>query len=155
MADARPSGTLAFLFSDIEGSTRLEQALGTSRYTPLLQRHRELLRAAFARHAGTEEGTEGDSFFVVFPSAGDAIAAAVEGQRALGAESWPADGQVRVRMGLHAGEATRAGGSLVGLDINRAARIEAAANGGQIIVSDTIRSLTATGLPDGVSLRSL
>jgi predicted ATPase/class 3 adenylate cyclase len=155
MADGKPSGTLAFLFSDIEGSTRLEQSLGTSRYTPLLQRHRELLRAAFTGHAGTEEGTEGDSFFVVFPSAGDAIAAAVDGQRSLGAESWPVDGQIRVRMGLHAGVASRAGGSLVGLDINRAARIAAAANGGQVVVSDAIRSLTGAGLPDGVSLLSL
>jgi predicted ATPase/class 3 adenylate cyclase len=155
MADRQPTGTLAFLFSDIEGSTRLEQALGTLRYTPLLQRHRELLRAAFAAHAGTEEGTEGDSFFVVFPSAREAIAAAVEGQRGLGTETWPAGGEIRVRMGLHAGEATRAGGSLVGLDINRAARIAAAANGGQVVVSDAIRGLTGAGLPDGVSLRSL
>ena len=155
MTDGKPTGTLAFLFSDIEGSTRLEQALGTDRYTPLLQRHRELLRSAFRAHAGTEEGTEGDSFFVVFPSARDAVAAAVEGQRALGAEAWPADGEIRVRMGLHAGEAARAGGSLVGLDINRAARIAAAANGGQVVVSDAIRGLTGTGLPDGVSLRSL
>jgi predicted ATPase/class 3 adenylate cyclase len=155
MADGEPPGTLAFLFSDIEGSTRLEQALGTAAYSPILQRHRELLRAAFGAHAGTEEGTEGDSFFVVFPSARDAIAAAVDGQRALGAEAWPADAEIRVRMGLHAGEATRAGGSLVGLDINRAARIAAAANGGQIVVSDAIRGLTSASLPDGVSLRSL
>jgi predicted ATPase/class 3 adenylate cyclase len=155
MVDAKPPATLTFLFSDIEGSTRLEQALGTAAYSPILQRHRELLRAAFAAHAGTEEGTEGDSFFVVFPSARDAIAAAVDGQRALGAEAWPPDAEIRVRMGLHAGEATRAGGSLVGLDINRAARIAAAANGGQIVVSDAIRGLTSAGLPDGVSLRSL
>ena len=155
MTGSLPAGTLAFLFSDIEGSTRLEQALGTARYTPLLQRHRKLLRAAFAAHAGTEEGTEGDSFFVVFPSARDAIAAAVEGQRALGAEAWPADGEIRVRMGLHAGEATRSGGSLIGLDINRAARIAAAANGGQVVVSDVVRGLTGAGLPEGVSLRSL
>ena len=155
MADGQPSGTLAFLFSDIEGSTRLEQRLGTDRYTPILQRHRELLRAAFAANDGTEEGTEGDSFFVVFPSARAAVAAAVEAQRALGSEAWPTDGEIRVRMGLHAGEATRAGGSLVGLDINRAARIAAAANGGQVVVSDAIRGLTGAGLPDGVSLRSL
>ncbi len=146
MIDGKPSGTLAFLFSDIEGSTRLEQSLGTARYTPILQRHRELLRAAFAANGGTEEGTEGDSFFVVFPSARDAIAAAVEGQRALGAEAWPPDGEIRVRMGLNAGEAARAGGSLVGLEINRAARIAAVANGGQIVVSDAVRGrLGATG----------
>jgi predicted ATPase/class 3 adenylate cyclase len=150
-----PAGTLTFLFSDIEGSTRLEQTLGTAAYTRVLERHRELLRAAFAAHGGAEEGTEGDSFFVVFGSAGDAIGAAVEGQRALAREPWPEDGEVRVRIGLHAGEAARSGGSLVGLDINRAARIAAAANGGQVVVSDAIRSLSEASLPDGVSLRSL
>jgi predicted ATPase/class 3 adenylate cyclase len=155
MTDGKPSGTLAFLFSDIEGSTRLEQTLGTARYTPILQRHRELLRVAFAAHGGSEEGTEGDSFFVVFPTAVDAIGAAVDAQRALGAETWPDGAEIRVRMGIHAGEAARAGGSLVGLDINRAARITAAANGGQVVVSDAIRSLTGAGLPDGVTLRSL
>jgi len=153
--DDRTSGTRTFLFSDIEGSTRLEQRLGTAAYTPLLERHRALLRAAFGAHGGEEEGTEGDSFFVVFGSARDALAAAIDGQRALAAEGWPAGAEVRVRMGLHAGEATRAGGSLVGLDINRAARIAAAANGGQIVVSDAVRSLAGADLPEGVSLRSL
>ena len=153
--DEGATRTQAFLFSDIEGSTRLEQDLGTAAYTPLLERHRALLRAAFEANGGTEEGTEGDSFFVVFGSARDALAAAVAGQRALGVEPWPPDAAIRVRMGLHAGEATRAGGSLVGLDINRAARIAAAANGGQIVVSETLRSLAGASLPDGVTLRSL
>jgi len=150
-----PVGTLTFLFTDIEGSTRLEQALGTTAYAPLRERHRAVLRAAFGAHGGTEEGTEGDSFFVVFPSARDAVAAAVEAQRALVAEPWPDGREIRVRMGMHAGDATRSGGSLVGLDINRAARIAAAANGGQIVVSETIRNLAGPGLPDDVSLRSL
>ena len=150
-----PAGILTFLFSDIEGSTRLEQTLGTAAYTGVLERHRKLLRAAFAAHGGAEEGTEGDSFFVVFGTAGDAIAAAVQGQRALAGEPWPADSEVRVRIGLHAGEAIRSGGSLVGLDINRAARIAAAANGGQVVVSDAIRTLAAAGLPNDVTLRSL
>jgi predicted ATPase/class 3 adenylate cyclase len=155
-ASATPAGgTLTFLFSDIEGSTRLEQALGTAGYATVLERHRELLRAAFAAHGGTEQGTEGDSFFVVFSSAGAALAAAVEAQRALGAERWPPDTEIRVRMGLNAGEATRTGGSLVGLAINRAARIAAAGHGGQIVVSDAVRSLVGADLPDGVALRGL
>ncbi len=161
MIDPDPSvggvaaGTLTFLFSDIEGSTRIEQAIGTSAYAAVLERHRELLRAAFSTHGGVEQGTEGDSFFVVFGSAREALAAAVDGQRALQAEAWPADGDVRVRMGLHAGEATGSGGTLVGLDINRAARIAAAGHGGQIVVSDTVRSLVGAGVPDGVGLRAL
>jgi predicted ATPase/class 3 adenylate cyclase len=150
-----PAGTLTFLFSDIEGSTRLEQALGTAAYTAILQRHRELLRGAFAAHAGVEQGTEGDSFFVVFGSAREALAAAVDGQRALQSESWPEGGEIRARMGLHAGEAAVAGGSLVGLAINRAARIAAAGHGSQIVVSDTVRSLVGSELPAGVALRAL
>jgi len=150
-----PAGTLTFLFSDIEGSTRLEQALGTAAYATVLERHRELLRAAFGAHGGLEQGTEGDSFFVVFSSAGAALVAAVEGQRALGAESWPPDAEIRVRMGLNAGEATKTGGSLVGVAINRAARIAAAGHGGQIVVSEAVRGLIGADLPDGVILRGL
>jgi predicted ATPase/class 3 adenylate cyclase len=148
-------GTRTFLFTDIEGSTRLEQDVGTARYAELRERHRSILRSAFAAHGGDEQGTEGDSFFVVFGSAREAILAAVEAQRALIAEPWPGGAGVRVRMGLHAGEATLAGGSLVGLDINRAARIAAAANGGQIVVSETIRGLLGPEPPEGVTLRAL
>ena len=150
-----PAATLTFLFSDIEGSTRLEQELGTAAYAAVLERHRELLRTAFANHDGTEQGTEGDSFFVVFSSAGAALAAAVEAQRALAAEPWPADAEIRVRMGLNAGEATHAAGGLVGLAINRAARIAAVGHGGQVVVSEAVRSLVGPDLPDGVALRSL
>ncbi len=146
---------MTFLFTDIEGSTRLEEAVGTERYGALRERHRALLRAAFEAHGGLEQGTEGDSFFVVFPSAREAVAAAVDAQRALGAESWPNDEPVRVRMGLHSGEASLAGGSLVGLDINRANRISAAAHGGQILASDATRALVTAGLPAGVTLRDL
>src|SRR5262245_6784809 len=117
------AATLTFLFSDIEGSTRLEQAIGTARYAEVRERQRELLRASFAAHGGVEEGTEGDSFFVVFRGAADGVAAAVNGQQALAAEAWPDGIDVRVRMGLHAGEATRVGGAYVGIAINRAARI--------------------------------
>ncbi|HYL41601.1 MAG TPA: adenylate/guanylate cyclase domain-containing protein, partial [Candidatus Binatus sp.] len=153
--DAGSAGIRTFLFSDIEGSTRLEQEIGTARYAELRERHRALLRAAFGARGGIEQGTEGDSFFVVFPSALSAVVAAVDAQRAIVAEAWPADVTVRVRMGLHAGEVAVAGGSLVGLNINRAARIAASANGGQVVVSAAIRSLVEGSLPEGVSLRPL
>ena len=146
---------MTFLFTDIEGSTRLEQEVGTERYGGLRERHRVLLRTAFEAHGGLEQGTEGDSFFVVFPSARAAVAAAVDAQRALAAESWPSDEPVRVRMGLHSGEASLAGGSLVGLDINRANRISAAAHGGQILASDATRALVTATLPPGITLRDL
>jgi predicted ATPase/class 3 adenylate cyclase len=150
-----PVGTVTFLFSDIEGSTRLEEAVGTAAYAAIRERHRELLRAAFGAHDGQEQGTEGDSFFVVFGSAREAVAAAVEGTRALEAEPWPGEVMVRARIGLHTGEASMAGGSLIGLDVNRAARIAAAAHGGQILASETTRSLAEGSLPAGVSLRDL
>ncbi|MBI2763724.1 MAG: adenylate/guanylate cyclase domain-containing protein [Chloroflexi bacterium] len=148
-------GTRLFLFSDIEGSTRIEQALGTMAYAEIRERHRALLRAAFKAHGGHEEGTVGDSFFVVFPTAGGAIAAAVEAQRALAAENWPESGRIRVRMGINAGQATSAGGSLVGLAINRAARIASVAHGGQVLVSETARALASDTLPSDVTLTDL
>ena len=120
------TGALTFLFSDIEGSTRLLEALGSAAYTGVLERQAAILRAAFERHGGREENTEGDSFFVVFDSALDAVMAAVEGQLALTAEPWPPSAEVTVRMGLHAGEASTSAAGLVGLDVNRAARSRAA-----------------------------
>ncbi len=147
--------TATFLFSDIQGSTRLEQAIGTTRYGELRQRQRAIVRAAVAAHDGVEQGTEGDSFFVVFPSARQGLAAAVAAQRGLVAEPWPVDAPIRVRMGLNTGEAQLAGESLVGLDINRAARIASVANGGQIVASDATRVLAGASLPDGVTLRDL
>jgi predicted ATPase/class 3 adenylate cyclase len=152
---SEPTGTLTFLFTDIEGSTRLEIELGTAAYAELRERHRALLRAAFAAHDGREQTTEGDSFFVVFPSARAAVLAAVEGQRALAAADWPGGAEVRVRMGLHAGEASLAGGDLVGYDINRAARIAGAAHGGQIVVSDAVKALAGGLAADGIELRDL
>ncbi len=137
----RSDATLTFLFSDIEGSTRLEQQVGTTAYATLRERHRALLRAAFDACGGEEQGTEGDSFFVVFGTARAALTAAAAAQRAVGAEPWPVESPIRVRMGVHSGEARSAGGSLVGIDINRAARIAAAAHGGQVLVSDTTRAL--------------
>jgi predicted ATPase/class 3 adenylate cyclase len=161
-ADAVPTpgptvsaGTRTFLFSDIEGSTRLLDELGREAYTTVLERHAALMRAAIAAHDGHEEGTEGDSFFVVFDSAVEALTAAVEAQRALAAEPWPPGIEVNVRMGLHAGEASSSAAGLVGIDVNRAARIAAAAHGGQIVVSEAVRGLVSPGLDAGISLRGL
>ncbi|MET0772476.1 MAG: AAA family ATPase, partial [Candidatus Limnocylindrales bacterium] len=147
----RGAPTLTFLFTDIEGSTRLEQRLGTSRYAAVRERHRELLRDAFAAAGGTEQGTEGDSFFVTFPGARDAVSAAAAAQRALASEAWPDDGRVAVRMGIHSGEASLVGGSLVGIDINRAARIGASGHGGQVVVSAVTRALAGESPGEGLS----
>ena len=150
-----PTGTVTFLFTDIEGSTRLVQDLGHDVYSEVLERHNAILREAFAGHGGIERGTQGDSFLVLFPEAPAALEAALEAQRALRASTWPADAEVRVRMGLHAGLATLGGDDYVGLDVHRAARIAAAAHGGQVLVSDATRSLVEGHLPDGVDLLPL
>src|SRR6266540_1375909 len=140
-----PTGAVTFLFSDIEGSTRLLQALG-ERYAEVLTDHRRLLRAAFARHGGVEVDTQGDSFFVAFADSDEALAAAEESQRALAAHTWPDDTAPKVRMGLHTGEPLVADGHYVGIDVHRAARIGAAAHGGQVIVSErTTRLLGGDG----------
>ena len=153
-----PIGTVTFLFSDIEGSTRLAQELGTDRWREVLEAQRRIWRAAFEAHAGTEVSTEGDSFFAVFPSAVDAIAAAAAGQRAILAATWPVEAGpagLRVRVGLHTGEGRLGGDSYVGLDVHRGAQIAAAANRGQTLVSAPTRSLTEASLPDGVTLVDL
>ncbi|HET9520046.1 MAG TPA: adenylate/guanylate cyclase domain-containing protein, partial [Candidatus Limnocylindrales bacterium] len=101
---AKPTGTVTFLFTDIEGSTKLAQALRGDRWTAVLGRHRELIRSAIAGAGGHEEKTEGDGFLAIFERPTGAVAAAVEAQRTLAAEPWPDDASVRVRMGLHTGD---------------------------------------------------
>lgn len=132
---APPSGIVTFVFSDIEGSTRLLKRLGT-RYAGVLERHRVLLRTAWQAYGGYEVNTEGDSFFVAFSRTSDAVQACAEGERLLGAEPWPADGVVRVRMGVHCGLAAPHNGDYVALAVHQAARVIAAAHGGQILVSE-------------------
>ena len=107
------------------------------------------------RSGGVEMGTEGDSFFVVFSAAEDAVAAAVEAQRSLGAREWPEGEQVRVRMGIHTGSPRIHDDGYVGIDVHRAARIAAAAHGGQVVISDATAKLVARSLPAGVGLRDL
>jgi class 3 adenylate cyclase len=143
-----PTGTVTFLFSDIQGSTRLLHELGDG-YAAVLAQHRSVLRAAFAAHDGVEIGTEGDSFFVAFARASDAVAAATEGQRGLNG------GPVRVRMGLHTGEPTLTAEGYVGMVVHRAARIAAVAHGGQVLLSGAVAALVDDRLPDGVTLSDL
>ncbi|MEP7040425.1 MAG: adenylate/guanylate cyclase domain-containing protein [Chloroflexota bacterium] len=149
-----PTGTVTFVFTDVEGSTRIAQELGDA-WPPLLERHREIARAAWSKHQGVEIVTEGDSFFVVFPSAPQAIAAAVATQRGLAGEAWPAGTSIRVRIGMHTGEGVLSGGSYVGLDVHRAARIAAAGHGGQVLLSASTRALVEGTLPDRVALREM
>jgi predicted ATPase/class 3 adenylate cyclase len=137
----QPTGTVSLFFSDIEGSTRLLERLGRDRYAEALEQHRGLLRAAFGRHNGYEVDCEGDSFSVAFQSAAEAAEAAREAQRALAGAEWPDGCTLRVRMGLHSGEPLLAPPKYVGLDVHRAARIMAAAHGGQVLLSQTTRDL--------------
>jgi predicted ATPase/class 3 adenylate cyclase len=153
MADL-PRGTVTFLFTDIEGSTRLLTRL-RGRYADVLADHQRLLRAAFDEHDGHEVHTEGDAFFVAFARAGDAIAAAIAAQRALAFQAWPDGGDVRVRMGVHTGEAEVQMDDYVGLDVHRAARICSAGHGGQVLISSSTRELIADELAADVALRDL
>lgn len=125
-----PSGTVTFLFTDIEGSTSLLHELGAGDYAESLAQHRRLLREAFASHGGVEVDTQGDAFFIAFADAGEALAAAREAQRALEPEP------IRVRMGLHTGEPLLAEEGYVGVDVHKAARICSAGHGGQVLVSE-------------------
>jgi WD40 repeat protein/class 3 adenylate cyclase/energy-coupling factor transporter ATP-binding protein EcfA2 len=149
-----PSGTVTFLFTDIEGSTRLLRRLG-ERYVEVVGRHDRLVRAACAHHGGREITTQGDAFFVAFVRAGDAIAAAVRVQRALTAEHWPDGVSVRVRMGLHTGEPVIGGDNYVGLAVHRAARICAAGHGSQILLSTATRELLEDHPQPEISFRDL
>jgi predicted ATPase/class 3 adenylate cyclase len=149
-----PTGTVTFLFTDIEGSTRLVQVLD-DRYGELLADHCRIMREAIADGGGTELGTEGDSFFAVFPTPAGGLTATIAAQRAMAEHAWPAGAEVRVRMGLHTGEGKLGGENYLGLDVHRAARIAAAGHGGQIVLSDTTRALAGTDLPAGATIREL
>src|SRR5215471_16117420 len=151
---ALPTGTVTLLFTDIEGSTRLLQQLG-ERYASTLETCRSLLRGVFLEFDGHEVDTQGDAFFIAFARASDAVAAAVEAQRALTNHSWPDGVMVRVRMGLHTGEPLRSAEGYVGLDVHYAARIMSAGHGGQVLLSHTTRDLVEQTLPSGVSLWDL
>ena len=150
-----PSGTVTFLFSDIEGSTTLLKQLGDGGYAELLATHRRLVRETFAAYAGREIDTQGDAFFYSFSRARAAVAAAVDVQRAHAQSKWPADVSVRLRIGLHTGEPAIGDEGYTGLDVVRASRLAAIGRGGQVLLSDTTRAIVADDLPEGVRLRPM
>ncbi|MBN1485604.1 MAG: adenylate/guanylate cyclase domain-containing protein, partial [Chloroflexia bacterium] len=151
--DRQPTGTVTFLFTDIEGSTRLwEQYPEAMRIA--LARHDALLRQAIESHGGFVFKTIGDAFCAAFPTAPAALAAALAGQRALSAEGW-AETPIRVRMGLHTGIANARGGDYFGPVLNRVGRIVAAGHGGQILLSLATQELVRDQLPAGIALRDM
>ena len=149
-----PSGTVTFVFSDIEGSTALLKALG-DRYGDVLSAHRRLMRESFTDRGGVEIDTQGDAFFFAFPRAKDAVVAAVEAQRLHAAHDWTDGVTVRVRMGLHTGEPAVGSEGYLGIDVVRAARLCTVGQGGQVLLSETTRALVGGSLPDGVSVHKL
>ena len=154
IATGPSAGTTTLLFTDIEGSTKLLQQLG-DRYAIVLADHNRLVRAAFGAHGGVELDSAGDGLYYQFASARAAVAAAVDGQRALLGHEWPDGTTLRVRMGLHTGEPVLGEMGLVGIDVHRAARICNAGHGGQVLLSRTARDLAGRELPAGVSLLDL
>jgi class 3 adenylate cyclase len=154
MGNALPGGTVTFLFSDIEGSTRLLEQLG-DRYGDVDRDHRRILREQLSEAGGLEIDNQGDAFFFSFPRAKDAVAGAVAAQRRLEAHGWPDGVDVRIRMGLHTGEPTVGEEGYLGMDVVRAARICSAGHGGQILLSETTRALVGNNVPEGVSIRDL
>ena len=147
--------TLTFLFTDIEGSTALLQRVGDGVYAQVLAGHHALIRSALAAQGGREIDTQGDAFFAVFSSPRRCVAAAVQMQQAMEAHAWPCGERLRVRMGVHCGEAARTATGLVGLEVHRAARVAAVAWGGQVLVSEAAAGLVRDGLPPGAALADL
>jgi predicted ATPase/class 3 adenylate cyclase len=150
-----PSGTVTLFFADVEGSTRLLYAVGGERYREVRARARELVRAAAAHHGGHEVDWAGDGVFLVFESARDAVEAAAELQRSLLHEPWPSDAVLRLRIGIHTGEPELASEGYVGPEVHIAARLCAAAHGGQVVVSQAVRDLVGDDLSADLSFRSL
>ena len=154
-----PAGTLTFVFTDIEGSTKLIQALGEARFNAVLEDHGRLVAGAFDAEGGHRVRMEGDSFFYVFDRPTAAVAAVTAAQRALAAHAFPENVSIRVRMGLHTGEASlgsaATGADYVGYDVHRAARIAGSGHGGQVLLSETVNAHVRNTLPPGITLRDL
>jgi class 3 adenylate cyclase len=151
---ALPSGTVTFVFSDIEGSTGLLKRLG-ERYEDVIRDHRRIVRESFAASDGVEIDSQGDSFFWAFARARDAVTGAVSAQRAHAEHAWPDGERVRVRMGLHTGEPAVGAEGYLGVDVVRAARLAATGRGGSVLLSETTRALLGSSLPDGVSVHAV
>jgi class 3 adenylate cyclase len=149
-----PGGTVTFLFSDIESSTRHLRELGDD-WGKALAAHNRILREAFTAAGGREVDRQGDAFFAVFPTARAALAAAADAQRELAQHEWPGGAEVRVRMGVHTGEPSIDGEGYLGVDVVRAARICSAAHGGQVLVSESTRALVGGADLDDLGLHHL
>ncbi len=147
--------TFTFLFTDIEGSTALLRRLRESLYAQVLADYRSLIRAGLTAHGGREVDTQGDGLFAVFPSPSACVAAAIDMQEALETHAWPGGEHVRVRMGIHTGEASQTANGLIGLDVHRAARVAAIGYGGQILLSEAAATLVRDSLPAGAALEDL
>jgi len=146
-----PAGTITCVFTDMEASTALLKQLG-DRYGEVLRAHRSNVRDTFSPAGGVEIDTQGDSFFFAFPRAREAVAAAIEVQRAHARTVWPDEAVVRVRIGLHTGEPAVGDEGYLGLDVVRAARICGVGRGGVVLLSETTRALLGSAVPDGVSI---
>ena len=151
---ALPAGTVTFLFSDVEGSTQLARQLG-ERYSGVLEDHTRLLRAAFDEHGGHEIDTQGDSFFAAVPRAKNAVLAAATAQRALAEHAWPDGTELRVRMGLHTGEAAVTDERYLGVAVHHAARVCSAGHGGQVLLSQSTSAVLEDEGLDGIEIREL
>jgi class 3 adenylate cyclase len=151
---ALPSGTVTFVFTDIEGSTGHLKRLGDA-YGELIAEHRRIVRDTFGAYDGVEIDMQGDSFFFAFARARDAVTGAVEVQRAHADLQWPGGATVRVRMGLHTGEPAVGAEGYLGIDVIRAARLASTGRGGSVLLSETTRALIGSSLPDGVSVHAL
>jgi predicted ATPase/class 3 adenylate cyclase len=154
MAEGLPGGSVSFVFTDIEGSTRLLRRLGDD-YVVLLEQHRAVLRGAWGACGGVEVGTEGDGSFVAFATAGDALTGCVDADRALRRARWPPNGEPRVRFGVHSGIAFPRDGGYIALAVHQAARVVSAAHGGQIILSEQTARAVGSAVPSDVQLASL
>ena len=149
-----PTGTVSFLFTDIEGSTRLLQELGDD-WAQVVRDHHRLMREAFAAANGREVDTQGDAFFAVFGRARDAIDAAIACQRALAAHEWPREATIRARVGIHTGEPRLEEEGYLGVDVVRASRVCAAGHGGQVVITASTRELVRGNEPEDVEIRDL
>jgi class 3 adenylate cyclase len=149
-----PAGTVTMLFTDIEGSTALLQALGEA-YSDLVRDHHRLLRAVAAERGGQVVDTQGDACFFAFPTAKGGLLAGVDGQRQIAAHAWPGGVEVRVRMGMHTGEPALGSEGYTGIDVVKAARISSAAHGGQLVVSESTHALVGSDPPAGIGFRDM
>lgn len=147
MDEHKLSGTVTFLFTDIEGSTRLLHRLG-EKYENILREHHRILRATINKFGGIEQDNAGDGFFISFNNAGNAVQSALEIQKIISSHHWDDGIQLRVRMGIHTGEAKKSESGYIGIDVHKASRISAAGHGGQVLLSEATKVLVSNDLPE-------